>query len=440
MTTPSLGTCVVIGAGVAGALTAATLAESAEEVILIERDRLTTTAGPRPGIPQSRFPHLLLPAGVRGLEALMPGVVDEMIASGAMRTRIPADVRILTPTGWLPQVVTDLWALACSRPLIDHHIRARAVREQRVTILDHTSVTGVVITGGRVRGVTVKSAAGAEELHIPAAVVVDASGRRSATTAWLGAAGYSGPPAREVDAGVSYSARIYRSGPVRRQVVCVQAAPPETMTFGIVVPVENGEHQVGIGAMRPRTAPRTVEEFDHDLLGLRDQAIAEALPGTAAAQVRTFHPGASRWNRFDRWRRWPAGLVVLGDALCTLNPVYGQGMSVAVLQVMTLHKALHGESRTAGTLHRLRRDLSRTVKPAWILSSSEDQRFPGTRCRSSLSTKLMHRSIDHLLERAMTDHRLAGQLSEVLALTKPPKALLRPSVAVAALARPGARP
>ncbi|WP_461016812.1 NAD(P)/FAD-dependent oxidoreductase [Streptomyces daliensis] len=435
----------MIGASLAGCLAVGCLADVTGEVLLVERDRLPTAPRPRPGIPQGRFPHLLLPAGVRGLDALLPGIIQELTAAGAAPVSIPRQVHVLTPFGWFPSFSSsssssELGALACSRSLLDHHVRARVLRDRRVTVLDHTAATGLGIAGGRVRSVFARERGTTTSTEIPAAVVVDAGGRRSLTPEWLGQAGYTGRPPQQIDAGVSYAVRAYPPTPGHehaKHVVHLQAAPPDELTFSILVPAEDGTRQAGIGTVRPCAAPRTDDEFTRALSRLRDPAVGDALPpgGAPAGSVRTFHPGPSRWNRFDRWRDWPDGLIVLGDALCTLNPVYGQGMSVAVQQALALRHALRTPKPRSNVYRRIRRDLARAVRPAWTISGTEDWRFPHTTGHTSPFSALTHRFLDHLLSTAMTDPALARHLAEVFALTRPPTSLASPTVLRAVAAR-----
>jgi 2-polyprenyl-6-methoxyphenol hydroxylase-like FAD-dependent oxidoreductase len=55
---------------------------------------------------------------------------------------------------------------------------------------------------------------------------------------------------------------------------------------------------------------------------------------------------ANRWRRFERVAGWPDRFLVVGDAVCRFNPVYGQGMSVSALDAVTWCGA--GEARRLG--------------------------------------------------------------------------------------------
>lgn len=49
---------------------------------------------------------------------------------------------------------------------------------------------------------------------------------------------------------------------------------------------------------------------------------------------------ASIRRRYEDLEQFPEGMVVIGDALAIFNPIYGQGMSVAALEALTLRHAL----------------------------------------------------------------------------------------------------
>ncbi len=85
------GTAVVVGASMAGLCAARVAAERFDRVVVLDRDHLPATAEARPQVPQGRQPHLLLVAGTRLLERWFPGIVDELLAGGAVHLDLCAD-------------------------------------------------------------------------------------------------------------------------------------------------------------------------------------------------------------------------------------------------------------------------------------------------------------------------------------------------------------
>ncbi|HEU0201542.1 MAG TPA: NAD(P)-binding protein [Burkholderiaceae bacterium] len=75
---------VVIGAGLAGLCAARVVSEYADEVLIVERDRLPGGPQLRSGTPQARHLHTLLMRGQRDFELLFPGFGAELEAAGAV--------------------------------------------------------------------------------------------------------------------------------------------------------------------------------------------------------------------------------------------------------------------------------------------------------------------------------------------------------------------
>src|SRR5579883_3353769 len=74
---------LVIGTGIAGLLAAQVLAESYDQVLVVERDTLPAQPQPRAGTPQSYHLHRLLPRGRIILERLFPDFIGGLLSHGA---------------------------------------------------------------------------------------------------------------------------------------------------------------------------------------------------------------------------------------------------------------------------------------------------------------------------------------------------------------------
>ena len=94
---------------------------------------------------------------------------------------------------------------------------------------------------------------------------------------------------------------------------------------------------------------------------------------------------AAGWRRYDQLPRPTNGLLLIGDALCNLNPLHGQGMTMAALQAVALRDCLQsGENDLPGRFHRAAADL---IAPVWAMNAANDRR-PSTGTRRTLSGRV----------------------------------------------------
>ena len=68
---------------------------------------------------------------------------------------------------------------------------------------------------------------------------------------------------------------------------------------------------------------------------------------------------------------------MIGDAVCSFNPIYGQGMSVAALEALALRR--HLERGIAAAARRWFRDLARVVDVPWDMAPAATSPFPASR-------------------------------------------------------------
>ena len=117
----------------------------------------------------------------------------------------------------------------------------------------------------------------------------------------------------------------------------------------------------------------------------------------------------------------------MGDAVCSFNPIYGQGMSVAALEALTLRRHLARGSEPQP--RRWFRDLARVVDVPWQMAAGGDLIFPGVQGRRTRKLRLMSAYIARLHAAAADDARLATAFIRVAGLVSPPQSLLRPGIA-----------
>src|SRR3954467_13198672 len=184
---PSDGRAVVVGASMAGLLTAQVLTEFFSQVTVLDRDDLTGGPVPRRGVPQSRHPHALLTGGVEALQTLFPDLLADLLQHGAELCDFQADSRLFANGRLLPQQPSGLVAVAVSRPLLEDRVRQSVLSAPGVAVVAPAQLLDLRTRDRHVTGVRVRQ--GGVDTDVSAELVVDATGRGSHTPTWLAGAG-----------------------------------------------------------------------------------------------------------------------------------------------------------------------------------------------------------------------------------------------------------
>jgi 2-polyprenyl-6-methoxyphenol hydroxylase-like FAD-dependent oxidoreductase len=432
---PLRGTAIVIGGSMAGLLAARVLADHFTNVLLLDRDHFPDGPLPRKGVPQARHAHLLLVKGRMILESLFPSLPGDLLAAGAVPPLdLSADMAWLSPVGWGPRFASGLTTFFCSRDLLESIVRARLLALPNVRVMSDCDVRELIVQvpDGPVKGVQVRqrdlTSGAASEYH--AELIVDASGRSSRSPEWLEKLGYSRPEESHVNAFLGYASRLYKPpADFERdwRALFYQTRPPQGTRGAALFPMEGGRWLVTL-AGTARDFPPTDEagflEFAHSL---PDPELYEAIRyAEPLGPISGYQRTENQWRHYERLTRWPAGFVVMGDAVCGFNPVYAQGMSVAALGAELLAKWLSTEHSPALGL-KFQRQLARMLEVPWSLATSEDYRFSSTTGgKRSLSLRFAHWYLPRLQLLMVEQRDVYMNFVEVLHLLTPPATLLHP--------------
>jgi 2-polyprenyl-6-methoxyphenol hydroxylase-like FAD-dependent oxidoreductase len=443
---------LVLGASMSGLMAARVLSDAYEQVTVVERDLLPRHSDPRKGVPQCRHPHALLSRGAEIVDELFPGLLADLVASGVPVIRDLSEARF-SVGGHLTcrdQHRTALATYQPSRPHLERHIRDRVRALPNVEFVEECDVVGLT-TSGDADGITgsnrvtgsdrisrsdrvtgariVRRGGGHPEVTLAADLVVDATGRGGRTTTWLPMMGYEPPAEDQLTVDIKYVTqhlRLAAGAPAIDRLIVIGAVPGRPSGL-FMFEYENGGWAltlIGYGGHHPPTDLEGRLSFVRPLVP--DHVFAAIRDAEPVGEVLTHRFPANLRRRYERLDRFPAGLVVLGDAVCSFNPLYGQGMSVAALQVLALRDTL-----AAGDHDLARRFFRAAAKPidaAWRTAIAGDLTLPEVDGARPPGVRLTNAYASLILTATERDSVLAERVFRVNAFVDPPAMLFHPAV------------
>ena len=420
---------VVVGASMAGLCAARVLSQRFGTVVVVERDSLPSGPEWRRQVPQGRHPHLLLTAGAQLLEGWFPGLIAELESGGAVDVDICGDFDWYQSGGAWRRPASPLRGPAMSRPFLEWTVRRRVEALANVVVLGDTAVEGLSTDadGGRVSGVRLDNGS-----EVACDLVVDATGRQARSLAWLKELGYEPPPTSRVEVDTRYVTQVYRRSdrPARDWKATAVVGDPATKRLAMVLPMEGDRWFVTFGGLNGECAPTDDAAMLAYARSFESPVIAQVIEASQPIGEPVTHRFVTNQRRHvERLRRFPLRWVLVGDAVCSFDPIYGQGMTSAAQQAAVLGDCLDRSRAIDRSFARSYfRAAGRIVNTPWSIAVGGDFVYDGTTGKKPAGTDVVNRYMERVIIAGQRDDKVVIRLNEVLALLRPPGALMTPPI------------
>jgi len=428
---------VIIGGSLAGLMSATVLADHFDCVTIFERDELEDRPVLHKSIPQGNHIHALLLAGQNVMSSLYPAFTDELKRLGAVSFRTGIDLAFYGPGGKgynATRSVTEPRDLGfeghiMSRGLLEYLVRRRTLALANVSLETDATIEGLISDNGGVGGVRRKRTTGFEPIE--ADLVLDASGRSSHAARWLVEMGVAAPEETTIGVDFAYTSTKYRKPDhtdAGEPLLLVGGPPPQYTRAAGLFEIENSIWHVSLAGRFGDYPPTDEAGFVAFAKSLPSPRLYDLIKDAERIADITHHRfPTSIWRHYERLQGFPAGFLILGDAICSFNPVYGQGMSSAALQAQALRDVLRERAAGSRGLDGLSTEFfpraAQAVSAPWTLAANFDFAYPqtrGERPQGIAEGATYFAALDSLQAEDVDVQRL---VTEVFQLTKPLSAL-----------------
>lgn len=423
---------IVIGGSMAGLLAARILSDHFDYVTVLERDPVRNEAESRKGQPQTRHLHGLLTQGFNIMTHYFPDLEQALVDGGAVVGDVGQNMRWYTHGNYRKTFSLGMKGAMMSRPFLEWKVRERVLDLPNVHFLAEQDVTRLLTTsdGREVKGVHVTNRTTNTHATLTADLVIDASGRGSRAAQWLEALGYQKAEESLVKADLCYTTRLYRRNPSEagsRDWVFTTPGIPEWKVGCAAFPIEGDRWIVTIGGYHgehpnAQNFHEIIKRFPvsdvHDII-TKNEALSDVVQYKFPASLR---------RHYENLKRFPEGFLVMGDAMCSFNPLYGQGMTVAALEAQTLDRLLATRKNLSGIFKPFFKQASKAIDNPWQIAVGADFGFPETEGKKAPGTNLINAYMTKVQRATTRDPLVSKVFISVTHLLDAPSSLFKPSI------------
>ncbi|MBG0971367.1 FAD/NAD(P)-binding protein [Bacillus sp. SRB3LM] len=430
---------IVIGGSMAGKFAAKALSTSFKEVIIIEAGERWDGKSSIKRVPQSNHPHVLLKGGEIAIEELFPNITNELIEAGSIINNFTRDLKWNQFGLWKQPFIGEIHMIQQSRPLLEWHIQKRIHQISNITIKYGTLVKGLLVDAklNKVCGVKVKYLETDTQEEVHADLVVDASGFGSKSIEWL----------REYEIEVKeekvridlfYATKMFKLKENEELDCCNMLMSPSfpDNPYGVLIQtIEDNRYFVTFSGYANEKAPQTDDEFYDFAENLSISNVTDFLnKAEGITDIKTYKIPYQVRRRFDLVNNVPEGLLVVGDAQCRFDPVFGQGISVAAMEAHQLQLLLQDRKQLDKTFtQQFYKKAATIIETPWDMTTTEISRHPQLKRELTTKQKFQLWYTKQIYRLSASNSDVYIRLVRVMNLIRSPFHLFHPKVLLTVL-------
>ncbi|WP_157273231.1 FAD-dependent oxidoreductase [Neobacillus bataviensis] len=422
---------IIIGGGMAGKLIAAAISPYFHRIVILEKDKMPDDDKTvRAGVSQAHHIHALLHAGDHALERLFPGFQQDMINRGSIKIDSIKDLAWFHHGVWKLRFSSKDTTLLQTRPLLESYVEERVKQVPNISYTYGVKVRSYKLSSdtGKICGVEIQYEN--EIKTLDGDLVVDTSGAASFTKSWMEKQG-STVPEEKVEIGLCYATRQFTlpEPPKDFKIKLIYPEPPNQTLGGTLSMAEDGKYiatLIGyLNTLKPAEVNSEAGFIKHaGKLPLPDLQ-QELLKATSITETAIYQIPHIKWRRFDKVDL-PEGLLVAGDSICRIDPVFGQGMSIAALEALAIREYF-ASSPKSSSLKKLQKKLAKIVAPVWSMVLCEDFRYEQVKGKRPFGLKFQQWYVKNLFLLSSTNESIYKDFIKVMNLVSPAGILFKPS-------------